>query len=101
MEEKTINPEFSECLKRNKIREFSQGKPLVSKEIAASENDLLEAKKSFQEEADLNGQPFRLIIQSLRENADYYDQWSGIGTREMLGLAEEFLDKAKTIISNI
>jgi|GEM_PF-3192577 len=41
------NPEFLECLKRNKIRRFSEGKALVTKEFDIAEKDLLEAKKSF------------------------------------------------------
>lgn len=34
----------------------------------------------------------------LRENADYYDEWSKIGAERMLKVAEEFLDKSKEIL---
>ena len=36
---------------------------------------------------------------TLREDADYYNDWSKIGFEEMLKLAEEFLNKAKEIVS--
>jgi len=36
---------------------------------------------------------------TLRENADYYDEWSEIGAETILKLAEEFLEKAKQIIN--
>ena len=35
---------------------------------------------------------------TLRENADYYDQWSEIGVEVILRLAEEFLEKTKLIV---
>ena len=35
---------------------------------------------------------------ALREDADYYDDWSQIGSEETLKLAEEFLNKAKELI---
>jgi hypothetical protein len=35
---------------------------------------------------------------TLRENADYYDQWSEIGVELILRLAEEFLEKTKLIV---
>ena len=47
MEKGIIDPEFSDCLKRNKIREFSQGRSLANKELTAAESDLLEAKESL------------------------------------------------------
>lgn len=35
---------------------------------------------------------------ALREDADYYNDWSKNGSEEMLHLAEKFIDKAKEII---
>ena len=35
---------------------------------------------------------------NLRENADYYDEWSRIGAEEMVSLATEFLEIAKDIL---
>ena len=35
---------------------------------------------------------------NLREDADYYNRWCKQGCEKLLKLAEEFLDKAKTII---
>lgn len=40
---------FEECLKKGKIRKFSRGKFLVSKEIRLAKDDLKFAKKSFNE----------------------------------------------------
>jgi uncharacterized protein (UPF0332 family) len=37
---------------------------------------------------------------SLREDADYYDRWSEEGCRKLLSAGEDFLDRAKQIISN-
>jgi len=37
---------------------------------------------------------------TLRENADYYDEWSEIGAETIMKLAEEFLEKAKQIINS-
>ncbi len=36
---------------------------------------------------------------ALREDADYYDDWSEVGSSEVLKLAEEFLHKTKEIVS--
>jgi uncharacterized protein (UPF0332 family) len=35
---------------------------------------------------------------ALRENADYYDEWSEIGAQTLLKLAEEFLNKSTDIL---
>jgi len=35
---------------------------------------------------------------TLRENADYYDEWSEIGAKTLLKLAEEFLNKGMEIL---
>ncbi len=47
--------------------------------------------------------PFNLVeglmkAKTLRENADYYDEWSGIGAKTILKLAEEFFNKGKEIL---
>ncbi len=39
--------EYDKCLKRGKIKPFSRGKGLVSKELEAAQNDLQRAKKTF------------------------------------------------------
>ena len=44
-----MNPEFEDCLKKNKIRDFPRGKTLVPKDIATAQNDALAAEKSFNE----------------------------------------------------
>jgi len=44
-----MNPEFEECLKRGKIKEFSRGKALANKELDTAEFDLNRARKSFQD----------------------------------------------------
>ena len=45
-----MSKHFEECLKRNKIKEFSQGKVLAPKEIKLAEEDLKIAQRSFNEE---------------------------------------------------
>lgn len=35
---------------------------------------------------------------SLREDADYYDDWSKIGAEEMVNMTKEFLEAAKNIL---
>jgi len=142
---KGMNMTFEECLKRGKIKEFSQGKDLVQKELKTAEHDLLDGKEGFERgkykwttiqayyvifhsaRALLYAKKFRekshhcLIIalrrlyvetgqlsvhfiealqkgKALREDADYYDDWSKTGADEMLKLAEEFLNKAKELV---
>lgn len=136
---------FEDCLKRGKIKEFSQGKELVKKEFDTAEKDFLDGQEGFRREkykwttiqsyyamfhtarALLYAKNYRekshfcLIIalrhlyvdtgelsvyfvealqkgKALREDADYYDDWSQTGAEEMLKLAEELLTKAKEII---
>ncbi|MFZ5800548.1 MAG: HEPN domain-containing protein [Candidatus Omnitrophota bacterium] len=48
MDKRAVNPELEDCLRRNKIREFSQGRNLVEKELLAAKADLSEAKDTFQ-----------------------------------------------------
>ena len=136
---------FKECLKKGRIKEFSQGKALVQKELKTAEKDLLDGKEGFERKkykwttiqsyyamfhsarALLYAKNYRekshhcLIIalrhlyvdigklpgyfvealqkgKALREDADYYDDWSKVGSSEILKLAEEFLDKTKEIV---
>ena len=42
-----MNPEFKQCLKRNKLREFPRGKALVTKTLGTAQRDLERAKKTF------------------------------------------------------
>lgn len=133
-----MNLEFEGCLKRGKIKEFSQGKMLVQKELKTAEDDLKEAKQNFVDKkhkwstiqayysmfhsarALLYNRNYRekshhcLIIalrvlyvetkqlpvvfiealeraKELRENADYYDEWSEISAQDILLKAGEFL----------
>ena len=45
-----MNSEFKDCLKRNKIKSFSRGKSLTSKELKLAESDLEIAKETFKNE---------------------------------------------------
>lgn len=137
---------FEECLKKGKIKKFSQGKLLVQKELKTAEKDLNDGKDGLDREkykwttiqsyyamfhsarALLYLKNYRekshyclgialrhLYVESnklsahfvealqkgkaLREDADYYDDWSRLGAEEMLKFAEEFLNKSKEIIS--
>lgn len=141
-----MNPEFEACLKKGKIRKFSQGKFLVGKELNIAEKDLKEAKESLEKEkykwstiqayysmfhlarSLLYNKNYRekshycLIValkvlyveigklsihfieglqrgKKLREDADYYNEWSKIGAGEMIRLAEEFLDASRSILN--
>jgi len=136
---------FKECLKKGRIKEFSQGKALVQKELKTAEQDIVDGKEGFEREkykwstiqsyyvmfhsarSLLYNKNYRekshycLIIalrhlyvntgelpayfiealqkgKALREDADYYDDWSKVGASEMLSLAEEFLNKAKELV---
>lgn len=42
-----MNPEFEQCLKRNKIREFPRGKALMTKTLGIAQHDLERAEKTF------------------------------------------------------
>ena len=42
-----MRAEFDECLKKGKIKEFSRGKVLVSKELESAQDDLVTAEESF------------------------------------------------------
>jgi uncharacterized protein (UPF0332 family) len=43
-----MNPEFQECLKKHKIKRFSRGKALVSKEMKTAKSDFEQAGASFE-----------------------------------------------------
>ena len=134
-----MNPEFKDCLRKNKLKKFSRGKALVNKELKSAEEDLKTAKESFNNEnykwatiqcyysmfhsarALLYSKNYRershycLIValrifygekgllsgnliegfqkaKALRENADYYDQWSKAGAEALFDLADKFLN---------
>ena len=42
-----MNPEFEQCLKKNKIREFSRGEALLTKTLGTAQRDLERAEKTF------------------------------------------------------
>jgi len=135
---------FDEGLRRGRIKEFSQGKALVQKEIKTAEKDLADGKEGFFREkykwatiqnyyamfhsarallyqknyrekshyflifalkhlyVDSGKMPAYFVEalqkgKALREDADYYDDWSELGSSEMLKLAEEFLNKTKEL----
>ena len=141
-----MNPEFEKCLKHGKIKEFSEGKNLVKKELQTAEVDLKDGKEGFDRKkykwatiqsyysmfhsarALLYAKNYRekshycLIValthlyvntkelpacfvealqkgKNLREDADYYNEWSEIGAKQMLDSAEKFLNKVKEIIA--
>jgi len=141
-----MNSEFDDCLRRKRIREFSRGKTLVDKELRTAENDLADAKKSFDQQsykwatiqsyysmfhsgrALLYAKNYRekshycLIIslkalyveqrllpvtliesllqaKRLREQADYYDEWSQASAESLLNAAEKFLTIARQLTS--
>lgn len=112
MGERIKDPEFLDCLKRNKIREFSQGPELFEKELATARKDLKDAQDSFHyclisAIKALYVEPGRLSYhlleglqkgKILRENADYYDDWSEAAAREMLLSAEGFLAAAEKMV---
>src|SRR4030066_1001417 len=44
-----MSQKFDECLKKNKIKEFSRGKDLTKKELKLAAEDLNASKKTFRE----------------------------------------------------
>lgn len=139
------NPDFQKCLENKKIKPFSKGKLLVSKELEIAKNDWETAKESLTENnykwsiiqsyysmfhtarALLYNQGYRershycLVIairelyvnknllsctliealqigKTLRENADYYADFSQTGAKNMLSKAKEFLEKSKELL---
>ena len=137
--------EFQKCLESKKIKPFSKGKILVSKELEIAEDDRRTAKESLTKNnykwstiqsyysmfhaarALLYNQGYRershycLVVgirelyvnknlfshtlletlqlgKTLRENADYYAEFSQAGAKDMLDKAGEFLEKANEIL---
>ena len=43
-----MNPEFEDCLRKNKVRKFTQGKSLVGKELNIAGKDFNEARESLE-----------------------------------------------------
>lgn len=140
-----LNPEFEECLRKGKIKEFSRGKSLVKKELNTAESDLENARITFKSSsykwatiqsyysmfhsarALLYAKNYRershycLLIaikalylekklipsylldkmqkaKTLRESADYYDEWSKEGAEQLIKSAEEFFKYASELI---
>ncbi|MCJ7579876.1 MAG: HEPN domain-containing protein [Candidatus Aminicenantes bacterium] len=141
-------PEFKDCLKKQKLKIFSRGKALVSKELKTAEEDLKTAKVSFKNEnykwatiqcyysmfhsarALLYSKNYRershycLIValrvfygekgllssdlieglqraKTLRENADYYDQWSKPAAEALLNSASKFLVISTKLLKSV
>jgi len=137
--------EYDSCLKRGKIKLFSRGKALASKELKTAKADLERARKTYKEGdykwatiqvyysmfhsarallykqnlrehshycllqamrslyVDTKKLPGRHIemfqkAKDLREDADYYNRWSEKGCEKLLEAAEEFLEKAISIV---
>lgn len=140
-----MNLEFTDCLKRNKIKPFSRGEVLVAKEIKLAVTDLEVAKESFGRNnfkwavvqsyysmfhsgrALIYAENYRekshycLIVairalyvekrkldlrfvealekaKTLRENADYYGDFTKTSAEDLIKKAGEFLDKTKEIL---
>jgi len=140
--------EFQKCLENKKIKPFSNGKVLVSKELEIAKDDWKIAKESLTKKnykwstiqsyysmfhaarALLYNQGYRershycLVVgirelyvnknllshslvealqlgKTLRENADYYAEFSQTGAKDMLEKAKEFLTKTKEILKKL
>lgn len=140
-----MNPEFEQCLKKQKIKEFSRGKMLVKKEMQTARSDMEQAKVSFENGSykwsmiqsyyamfhsarallyarnyrershhclivairalytDKGLLPTRLLEalkkgKTLRENADYYDQWSDTAAQKVLESADAFIKKTQELL---
>lgn len=140
-----MNSEFKDCLKKNKIKPFSRGSSLVSKELKIAKSDLEVAKENFTNRhfkwaiiqsyysmfhsarALIYAENYRershycLIVairalyvekrklsfsfvesleraKTLRENADYYGDFSQSGAENLINKAGEFLEKANEIL---
>lgn len=77
-----MNPEYDDCLKRGKIRHFSRGVMLASKELETAAGDLQSAGKTFEEKdykwatiqvyyAMFHAGRSLLYSQNLREHSHY------------------------------
>jgi uncharacterized protein (UPF0332 family) len=139
------NIRFEDCRKRGKIREFSRGKALVSKELGFALSDLRAAQESFKNKnykwstiqtyysmfhsarallyqnnyrekshvclieavrafyTDKGLLDYTLLeafqrAKRLREEADYYGEFSKVNAKDLLDKAQEFLNKASEIL---
>ena len=139
------NTKYENCLKRGKIREFSRGKALVSKELNLALSDYKTAQESFKKENykwstiqtyysmfhsarallysnNLREKSHFCLIEAirtlyvnkrllgywliealqkakrLREEADYYGEFSKENARDLLDKAKEFLEKTQDIL---
>ena len=139
------NTKYEECLKKGKIREFSRGKALVSKELSLALSDYNSAEESLEREnykwctiqtyysmfhsarallysnnlrekshfclieairamyVDKGLLGYELIeafqkAKRLREEADYYGEFSQENAQDLLYKAKEFLDKTRDIL---
>ncbi|MCK4352151.1 HEPN domain-containing protein [candidate division WOR-3 bacterium] len=145
MGKERVDSEFTDCLRKGKIRPFPRGRELMQKELDFADSDLDEAKRSFENKrykwstiqsyyamfhtarALLYLEGYRershhclivalrtlyvskkllssLFIEALqlgkrlREDADYYGEFSADGANKMLTSAIEFLNETKKII---
>lgn len=136
-----MNVDYEGCLKRGKIKPFSRGVALISKELETASSDLTRAEKTYHEGdykwatiqlyysmfhsarallyakklrehshfcliaaikalyVETRKIPVRLLeglkeAKALREDADYYNRWSGRGCEKLLKIAKEFLAMA-------
>ena len=139
------NTKYEDCLKKGKIREFSRGKALVSKELDLAFFDYKTAQDSFEKENykwstiqtyysmfhsarallfsnNLREKSHVCLIEAirtlyvdkgllgywliealqkakrLREEADYYGEFSKENAKDLLDKAKEFLEKTRDIL---
>ena len=139
------NTKYEDCLKKGKIREFSRGKALVSKELDLALSDYDSAEESVERENykwctiqtyysmfhsarallysnNLREKSHVCLIEAirtlyvnkgvlgywlvealqkakrLREDADYYGDFSQENAQDLLYKAKEFLEKARDIL---
>ncbi len=139
------NTKYENCLKRGKIREFSRGKALVSKESDLAFSDYKTAQESFERKNykwstiqtyysmfhsarallysnNLREKSHTCLIEAirtlyvnkgllgywlieafqkakrLREEADYYGEFSKENAQDLLDKAKEFLEKVREIL---
>lgn len=137
--------EFNKCVKRGKLRKFSRGKELVSKELKNAELDLDIAQKSFKDKnykwatiqvyysmfhsaraliysknyrekshyclieairflfVDKKELNYKIIeafqkAKTLREDADYYGDFSKSNAKDLIIAAKDFLKTAQNIL---
>ena len=147
MEKRITDPEFSECVKKNKLRVFPQGASLTHKELKTARQDyedavssltagkfkwatiqsyysmfhcarsllyrslyrekshycLITAIKSLYVDKGLIPAKYVEGLQrgkSLRENADYYDEWSETSAKHIIELASQFIEITEIIIKS-